>query len=124
VESSKSYPWIKKQRNRSQLEKEREGYYKDRERFQRWYQSANWQRLRLIVLAENPFCVGCKVEIATEVDHIVPLSENISLANDIDNLQSLCSSCHKKKTVADTKRKNDIERDEEINSSMNEMNEF
>lgn len=63
---------------------------------------SNWQRLRLMVLAERPLCVECerwgRVAAATEVDHIVPLSEGGT--NERENLQPLCHECHSRKTAA------------------------
>ena len=60
-----------------------------------------WQRLRRMVLAQQPFCVVCqragRVVAATDVDHIVPLSAGGTSA--ADNLQPLCHSCHSKKTA-------------------------
>jgi 5-methylcytosine-specific restriction protein A len=54
--------------------------YKQRERFQRFYQSKEWKRLRLYVLAEQPLCVNCLASGFTvagfHVDHIVPLQED------------------------------------------------
>lgn len=59
-----------------------------------------WRRLRRMHLAEHPLCVHCKQEgrvtVATEVDHIQPLADGGT--NDSDNLQSLCKSCHSRKT--------------------------
>jgi 5-methylcytosine-specific restriction protein A len=37
--------------------------------------------------------------LATEVDHIVPHRGDVNLFMSIDNTQSLCKSCHSKKTV-------------------------
>ena len=118
------YPWIKRTRNKGQRKKEREGYYKDRERFQRFYQSAAWQRMRLYILAVDPFCNVCKYEIATEVDHIIPIAVDYSLRLDETNLQQLCRGCHQKKTVQDTKERKDRERNEQIEINMNELNAF
>ena len=60
-----------------------------------------WQRLRRMILAQQPFCVMCqragRVVAATDVDHIVPLAEGGTSA--ADNLQPLCHSCHSAKTA-------------------------
>lgn len=61
-----------------------------------------WQRLRLMQLRREPLCREHQLrrgEImeATEVDHIVPLSAGG--ANALENLQSLCKSCHSAKTA-------------------------
>ena len=44
-------------------------------------------------------CAMCKVAAATELDHIVALSNGGT--NDEDNLQGLCAACHEIKTTAD-----------------------
>lgn len=116
--------WIRKQRNQDQLKKEREGYYKDRDKFQKFYQSADWQHIRLYVLAENPICILCNKSIATEVDHVTPLVENWNLRLTISNLQSLCGVCHRKKTAQDTKDKRDRERNEVITDYMDGLNDY
>lgn len=58
-----------------------------------------WARLRKMVLArDNHICVihGCN-NLATEVDHIRPKTAGGTDAP--ENLQSLCKSCHSKKTA-------------------------
>lgn len=57
--------------------------------------NAEWRRIRDEVLTQEPYCRHCK-RPANQVDHIVPLSRGGS--NDISNLQSLCTSCHRRKT--------------------------
>lgn len=80
----------------------------------RFYHTAAWQRCRTWWLALEadanqywycgPLCWECKkenrVEIATEVDHIVSRSKG---GPDFEpsNLMSLCKSCHSKKTRAE-----------------------
>ncbi len=57
-----------------------------------------WRKVRNLVMARNPFCEQCKSEgrytLATEIHHIKPLAEGGT--NDLDNLMSLCRSCHAK----------------------------
>ena len=55
-----------------------------------------WNRLRKIKLYRNPYCEICG-KVATEVDHIVPIRKGG--LNELDNLQSLCKSCHSRKTA-------------------------
>jgi 5-methylcytosine-specific restriction protein A len=46
-------------------------------------------------LEEHPYCVVCG-EVATEVDHVIPLSAGG--ADDESNYQSLCKTHHSVKT--------------------------
>ena len=57
-----------------------------------------WQRLRKMKLARRPMCECCGSP-ANEVDHVIALSAGGT--NEMDNLQSLCKSCHSRKTVAE-----------------------
>jgi len=98
--------------------------FSQRAKFQRFYQSEKWKRTRLITLAESPLCEMCLVSGVTSpavhVDHIIPLSEDYSKKLNYDNLQSLCHSCHSKKT----KREGYEKKIREIEGYMNELNEF
>jgi 5-methylcytosine-specific restriction protein A len=72
------------------------------------YDTEQWKKLRAIVLAKNPLCLVCQsfgeTTIATEVDHIREWrtgrdkAEQWRLFVDMNNMQSLCKSCHSKKT--------------------------
>jgi 5-methylcytosine-specific restriction protein A len=59
-----------------------------------------WRTLRAEVLASDPLCTACaavgRTTIATEVDHITALHRGGS--NGRENLQPLCSPCHRAKT--------------------------
>ena len=71
---------------------------------QRGY-DARWRKIGLQVLKEHPLCADPfgihaergEVVLATEVDHIIPLSRGGT--NDRSNLQPLCKSCHARKTA-------------------------
>lgn len=60
----------------------------------------HWQRKRFAHLKKEPLCRHCKQEgkitPATEVDHIIPLSQGG--ADDESNFQSLCKPHHSRKT--------------------------
>ena len=57
-------------------------------------------KLRMTPICEWP---DCRL-LATEVDHITPLAEDLSRRYDWANLQSLCAAHHREKTVADAQR--------------------
>jgi 5-methylcytosine-specific restriction enzyme A len=64
-----------------------------------------WVKLRTWWIKRNPLCAECeregKLTVATEVDHMVPISRDRSRRLDPDNLQSLCHPCHVAKTARD-----------------------
>jgi 5-methylcytosine-specific restriction enzyme A len=69
---------------------------------QAFYKSSQWRAVRRIVLNRDHFtCRDCDGR-ASEVHHIVELTpENINdptIALNLDNLESLCWSCHDKRT--------------------------
>jgi len=61
----------------------------------------NWKRIRDRYIATHPLCEKCaslgKITPAEEVHHIKPLSQGGT--NDVDNLMSLCTSCHSEITA-------------------------
>lgn len=60
-----------------------------------------WQKIRAMQLAREPLCRHCaqrgETTAATQVDHIVRLKRGGT--HHPSNLQSLCASCHSKKTA-------------------------
>lgn len=71
---------------------------------QRGYTS-RWQKARETYLQRNPLCKsheakGVIVE-ATIVDHIIPHKGDQKLFWDTSNWQSLCKTCHDKKTASE-----------------------
>jgi 5-methylcytosine-specific restriction enzyme A len=67
----------------------------------RLYATKDWQRLRTSHLREHPFCEDCKPRLVqgTDVDHKVPHRGSVQLFFDESNLQTLCHSCHSRKTL-------------------------
>jgi 5-methylcytosine-specific restriction protein A len=65
------------------------------------YTTQTWRRLRRQKLAETPMCEHCRPRIvpATQVDHIVPISEGGPPFPNLDGLRSLCASCHSRVTA-------------------------
>lgn len=72
-----------------------------------FYVSTPWRRLRVYKLILTPFCERClpDLEYATEVHHIKEVKINPELRLDIENLESLCKSCHSKHTANKNKWK-------------------
>ena len=82
----------------------------DSRRWRRWYSLPVWSDdLRPEQLAREPFCRECAAHglrvYATDVDHVVPHDGDWSKFIDPENLQSLCHSCHGRKTAAESRAK-------------------
>jgi 5-methylcytosine-specific restriction enzyme A len=62
------------------------------------YDSQAFRVCRQIKLCAQPYCEMCLQEgrhtPAVIVHHIIEITEDASLALDIDNMQSLCRACH------------------------------
>ena len=65
-----------------------------------------WRDACLMFQRRHPLCAdpfgihGGRPVVATEVDHIQPLSGGGG--NEWENLQALCNSCHSRKTARET----------------------
>ena len=64
-----------------------------------FYQGRPWRKVRTMALQRDRYlCQFClrkkKITTATEVHHIKPLEDYPELGLDLDNLVSLCWSCH------------------------------
>lgn len=69
----------------------------------RGYNSARWLRFRAVQLSRSPLCALCevagRVTIADCVDHIRPVRGPLDARFlDFRAVQSLCTSCHSRKT--------------------------
>ena len=64
-----------------------------------------WRQARIKYFKEHPLCVRCeaqkKLTKATVVDHIQPHRGDETLFWDERNWQSLCKTCHDKKTMTE-----------------------
>ncbi len=68
--------------------------------------SQRWQDVRRLVLQKHPLCADPfghhaedgEVILATEVDHVLGLSDRPDLAFTESNLAPLCTACHAKKS--------------------------
>ena len=67
-----------------------------------WYSSQRWQRVRAVVLVEEPWCLECERqgvrEPNTDVDHRVPHRGEARLFWDRANLNGKCHRHHAMKT--------------------------
>src|SRR3954468_6776742 len=67
-----------------------------------FYGTTRWRKVRAIKLAKDPLCEECEkhgqTTPANEVDHIIPREDRPDLTFVMSNLQSLCKTCHSKKT--------------------------
>ena len=76
---------------------------RSRQRTSRYYNTIDWKKKRRRILARDPICVECIVQVpccperSTEVDHITPRAEGGS--DDDTNLQGLCHAHHSAKTM-------------------------
>ena len=62
------------------------------------YNSNVWKKVRRNKIVNSPLCELCAIQNvlveATIVHHIVPVKDDWSKRLDMDNLQSLCHTCH------------------------------
>ena len=81
-------------------------YQRDK-KTQKFYQSKEWKLAKKRHLQIEPLCRECKKNgkftKATMVDHIVPIKQGGSPLDD-NNLQSLCWSCHSRKSAQEGSR--------------------
>jgi 5-methylcytosine-specific restriction protein A len=63
--------------------------------------SARWRKVRRLKLSNDPLCEDCLehgvTTAATQVHHIRGIASHPELAFSIENLCSLCSTCHAKR---------------------------
>jgi 5-methylcytosine-specific restriction endonuclease McrA len=65
--------------------------------------SPRWPALRLQAKRRDGFrCVECGARGRLEVDHVQPVRDAPLLAFNLNNLQTLCASCHARKTAHET----------------------
>ena len=72
-----------------------------------FYNTARWRKLRNLYAAKHPLCEEClKKELLVSVkvvDHIVEIKDG-GKELDQNNLQSLCSECHNRKTFSNERK--------------------
>ena len=91
----------RKQVNKTYNKYERDNFSKT------FYNSPEWIKVRKQKLAVDPLCEECKKNgtfvKATLVDHITPIKQGGAMF-DFNNLQSLCWSCHSRKSIIEGSR--------------------
>jgi 5-methylcytosine-specific restriction protein A len=80
------------------------------QKHKQYYNSVEWKKAReLALMRDNFLCVKCrlngKLKQADVVDHITELQDDFSLRSTLTNLQSLCHSCHNRKTEEERKKR-------------------
>lgn len=72
-----------------------------------FYNTPKWRDTRKRKLAISPFCEECRkngtIVKATIVDHIIPVKQG-GAPYEMENLQSLCWSCHSRKSIIEGSR--------------------
>ena len=72
-----------------------------------FYKTSQWLKVRKIKLQQSPICEECKkngtIVVGKIVDHIVPIKQG-GEPYDMDNLQTLCWSCHSRKSIQEGSR--------------------
>lgn len=74
-----------------------------------FYHSREWiAKRREALTRDNGLCLHClkkkRIKRAEMVDHIIPIKVDWSKRLSLNNLQSLCNSCHNIKTAEDKKK--------------------
>jgi len=100
---------LAEQRQRDKQRDKHYDKYKRNQQARAFYHSKEWERIRLAVLSRDNFlCQEClknkRITRAVIADHIVPLLVAWDKRLDMSNLQSLCQSCHNRKTAEDKRR--------------------
>ena len=71
--------------------------------FYRFYRTAIWQKIRRQKLQDNPCCEKCikhgRIRRGYAIDHKRPHKGRIKVFLDFNNMQTLCHSCHSRKSA-------------------------
>ena len=71
-----------------------------------FYHTQQWRKLRARQLTKEPLCINFDKcgNVATIADHIQEVKDG-GLKFDIENLNSICASCHNEKTQREKKKR-------------------
>ncbi|WP_209660476.1 HNH endonuclease signature motif containing protein [Acetoanaerobium pronyense] len=101
-----SEKYCKKHKHVEELEKKQRNKFYDNktrdDKFTKFYKSKAWTKTRQVrLIKDSKLCQDClsekKITIADTVHHIIEVKDNWAKRFDIDNLISLCHSCHNKR---------------------------
>ena len=71
--------------------------------------SRRFRAMRMAWLTDHPWCAECerqgRLNLADELDHVVPVSKRPDWFWRRSNWQSLCRRCHERKTASENKKK-------------------
>jgi 5-methylcytosine-specific restriction endonuclease McrA len=100
-----------------------------RDKHQKFYQSKEWKKLRLVKLNMNPVCEICEASsgltvVATVVNHRTSLTLRFDLRLSVENLESLCVWCHNRISVREKNEYRRMEQENVIDKRMSELNDF
>ncbi len=77
------------------------------------YNSTRWRGISKIHKMQHPLCEECLLyNILTPVDicdHVKEIQDHPELTWDLDNLRSLCHSCHNNKTADEVRKRNEVD---------------
>lgn len=97
----KHRPWIPKRINKKPIDLQSKGFRSSAD-MQHFYQSTSWKSLRNYKIQLHPLCEHCEakglIEPGKEIDHIIAIKDNGPMLS-LDNLQTLCRSCHASKSA-------------------------
>jgi 5-methylcytosine-specific restriction protein A len=121
MEENRNPWWVQQDRNKRLNEKTKSEH---RQKHQKFYQSKEWQRLRLLKLGIDPLCEECLLQSmccpGQHIDHIVSLQDDWNKRYHLQNLRTLCISHHSIKTKQEqVERKN-----KNLEDRMKDLNTF
>tara|TARA_R100000742_G_C4277512_1_gene99464 strand:+ start:2602 stop:2955 length:354 start_codon:yes stop_codon:yes gene_type:complete len=108
----KQRPWIPKRKHNRKPILESKGFRSSGD-MQHFYQSKAWKSLRNYKIQMQPLCEHCErkglTEPGKEIDHIIAIKDNGAMLS-LDNLQTLCRSCHARKSVQEREARKHIKK--------------
>ena len=108
-------PTFPKQKKKKWIVETKQGAWTDSS----FYNNRRWRKVRGEYIKLNPLCVHCKahgiIESAKVCDHITPIRQGGDKWS-YCNFQSLCVSCHNKKSSSESKQKKIILGDNPLQS--------